>query len=106
MTYIHPYWRNDPGAPFATLLQLVDTYCHPEAAPGSYEELRQLARDPHDEEMRVFKEQLRQALFDPGEIPEGALWTAAEFGDGSDEAFLMRLWRDLYADEPVRAEPA
>jgi len=25
---------------------------------------------------------------------------AVQFSDGSNEAFLRRLWRDLYGDEP------
>jgi hypothetical protein len=41
------------------------------------------------------------------QLPEGALGTAAEYEDGSDEAFLRRLWHELYGDEPVMpAAPA
>jgi hypothetical protein len=40
-------------------------------------------------------------------LPEYALFTAAQYDDGSDEAFLRRLWRQLYGDEPVTpATPA
>ena len=52
--------------------------------------------------MQVFKSELRQALADPSQLPEDELLQCAvEYTDGSDEAFLRRLWRDLYGDEPV-----
>jgi hypothetical protein len=35
-------------------------------------------------------------------LPEYALFTAAEYEDGSDEAFLRRLWHQIYGDEPVQ----
>jgi hypothetical protein len=50
--------------------------------------------------MRVFKSELREALGDPGQLPGDELWESVEYSDGSDEAFLGRLWRDLYGDEP------
>jgi hypothetical protein len=51
--------------------------------------------------MAVFKADLRQALRDPGLLPGDELFEAVEYADGSDEAFLRRLWRDLYGDEPL-----
>ncbi len=45
--------------------------------------------------MRVFKEELRQALASPGELPKGELENAVEFSDKNEAAFLRRLWRDL-----------
>lgn len=51
--------------------------------------------------MGLFKDELREALADPSLLPSQALQLAAEYTDGSDEAFLRRLWRDLYGDEPV-----
>jgi hypothetical protein len=51
--------------------------------------------------MVVFKAELRQALADPGQLPEGELEEAVEYREESDEGFLARLWRDLYGDEPV-----
>ena len=51
--------------------------------------------------MRVFKTELRQALADPRRLPEGELESAVEYTDGNDAAFLRRLWRDLYGDEPA-----
>ena len=56
-----------------------------------------------DEEMRVFKSELREALRDPSQLPDDELWKSVEYGDGSDEAFLRRLWHELYGDEPLDA---
>ena len=44
---------------------------------------------------------LREALADPGELPDNELFKAVQFSDGSNKAFLRRLWRDLYGDEPA-----
>lgn len=95
------FWRTDREAPFATLLRAVEAHCHPEAYDEAYEDLQWMVRNTSTEEMRVFKEELRRALRDPSQVPEGALSTAAQYGDGSDEKFLRRLWRDLYGNEPA-----
>lgn len=96
------YWREDHDAPFATLLGIVDNYCHPEAGgEESYEELIDLAgRTGEIAEMRTFKEELSRALMGD-KPPKGALTVAAEYADGSEDAFLRRLWRDLYPNEPL-----
>lgn len=102
MKYQHYYWRADPDAPFAALLSVVNTMCHPETYDEAYAELKRLARDPKPgEKMRRFKSELRTAIADPEQIPGDALFDAAEYSDGSDEKFLNRLWRDLYGSEPV-----
>ena len=62
---------------------------------------RARAADADDDEMRVFKAELRQALADPGTLPDEELSEAVEYDDGSDERFLRRVWRDLYGDEPA-----
>lgn len=99
------YWKRHPDARFATLLRLISAHCHPEAYEEAYDDLIELAHEPDPpEEVRVFKDELRDAVVDPGQLPSGALFTAAEYGDGSDEAFLRRLWHDLYGDEPVDRE--
>jgi hypothetical protein len=49
--------------------------------------------------MQVFKSELREALRDPSQLPGDELFESVEYSDGSDEAFLGRLWRDLYGDE-------
>lgn len=102
---INYYWKRHPDARFSTLLRMVSTHCHPEAYDEAYEDLVELARDPNPpDEERVFKDELREAVADPGQLPRGALFTAAEYGYGGDDAFLRRLWHDLYGDEPVRRE--
>jgi hypothetical protein len=45
--------------------------------------------------------ELREALGNPGQLPDNELFKAVQFSDGSNEAFLRRLWRDLYGDEPA-----
>lgn len=40
-------------------------------------------------------------LTDPGRLPDDELFKAVDYGDGSDERFLRRLWDNLYGDEPV-----
>lgn len=96
------YWARNPQAPFATLIGVAATYCHPEAYDGAYEDLATRVRSaaPDDEEIRVFRTELREALVDPGQLPDNELFKAVQFSDGSNEAFLRRLWRDLYDDEP------
>jgi hypothetical protein len=95
------YWQDQPDTPFATLLTVISAYCEPEA--DAYEELVEAARTPGmDSRMPRFKTELREAIADPGRIPdEHALSAAASHEDGSDRAFLRRLWRDLYPNEPV-----
>jgi hypothetical protein len=48
----------------------------------------------------VFTAELQQALADPGQLPGDELFDAAGYRDGRDEAFLRRLWYDLYGDQP------
>jgi hypothetical protein len=93
------YWERHPDAPFATLICVATTYLDPENYHP--EALQQWAGREGDPEMQVFKAELRQALLDPGLLPGDELFEAVEYGDGSDEAFLRRLWRDLYGDEPL-----
>ena len=90
-----------PCGPFGTLIDVAATYCSPDADPGDYERLKRLAARKDDQQMRVFKAELRQALADPGQLPRGELDTAAEYSDENDEKFLRRLWRDLYGGEAV-----
>jgi hypothetical protein len=95
------YWARNPHGPFATLIGVAATYCHPEAYDGAYEDLAARARSaaPDDEEIHVFRAELREALADPGQLPDNELFKAVQFSDGSNEAFLRRLWRDLYGDQ-------
>jgi len=91
------YWNRHPGGPFATLIRIATTYLHPEA--DALESLQALAQRG-DPVMQVFKAELRQAIRDPGLLPAGELSRHVQYDDGSPRAFLRRLWRDLYGDEP------
>ena len=101
MSYEPYYWLDDKEAPFAELLSVVHTQCHPEAHEDAYDDLIKLAREPKPYERIVSREQLVAAIRDPSQIPAGALSQAGEYDDGSEEKFLHRLWRDLYPNEPL-----
>ena len=92
------YWERHPDGPFATLIAVATTYLHPENY--HLDSLKELAKRVADEEMRIFKSELRVALRDPSQLPDDELSESVEYDDGSDEAFLRRLWHDLYGDEP------
>lgn len=96
------YWERHPDGPFATLIAVTASYCSPDAYDGAYEDLvsRARAAEAADDEMHAFKVELRRALADPRQLPEGELDDAVEYSEESDEKFLRRLWRDLYGDEP------
>jgi hypothetical protein len=91
------YWQRDPNGPFATLIRVATTYLDPENY--DLDSLERLARREDDHEMQVFKRQLREALSDPSQLPGDELSDAVQYDEGSDEAFLRRLWHDLYGDE-------
>jgi len=91
----------DQDGPFATLIAVATTCCSPDSDVDDYDRLKRRAKREDNEEMRVFKSELRQALADPRLLPDDELFESVEYDDGSDEAFLRRLWRDLYGDEPV-----
>jgi hypothetical protein len=95
------YWERHPDGPFATLIAVATTYLDPENY--DLDSLKRLAKRDDDEKMRVFKSELREALRDPSQLPDNELSESVEYVDGSDEAFLRRLWHDLYDDEPLDA---
>ena len=95
------YWERHPDGPFVTLIAVATTYLDPENY--DLDSLKELAQREDDEEMRVFKSELRKALKDPSQLPDDELWESVEYSDGSDEAFLRRLWHELYGDEPLDA---
>lgn len=96
-----PFWQTKPDAPFATLINVARTYCHPELDEDAYESLRRLAQRDDDEEMTTFKQELRDGLVRPEKVPQAELSRAVQYDDGSADKFLRRLWHDLYPDEPV-----
>jgi hypothetical protein len=95
------YWARSPQGPFATLIAVAATYCHPEVYNDAYPELIERVRSaaPEDVQIRMFGEELREALADPSRLPDDGLSKAVQYDDGSSQAFLRRLWRDLYGDE-------
>jgi hypothetical protein len=101
--YRNDYYLRDKNAPFALFLSTVDTYLHPESGM-TVDDLAEWVHYPEQtDEMIRFKDEFRRLL--SGELdalPEYALFTAAAYDDGSDEAFLRRLWHELYGDEPVQ----
>jgi len=60
------YWERSPDGPFATLIRVAATYLEPENYDS--DALKRLAKRDDDEEMRVFKSELRQALRDPSAL--------------------------------------
>ena len=92
------YWNRHSDGPFMTLALVTATYLHPGAPrPGT---LRGRADDTHDSEMRTFKEQLRELVLYPERLPD-RFFNHLRHDCGSDDAFMERLWRYLYDDEPA-----
>ena len=67
------YWERHPDGPFATLIRIATTYCSPDADEDAYAGLKRLAKRENVEEMRVFKDELREALRDPNRLPDDEL---------------------------------
>jgi hypothetical protein len=91
------YWERHPDGPFATLIAVTTSYLHPEI--DDEDSLTKFARDQENHRARIFKSELREALQNPSQLPVGELFASVQYDEGSDEAFLSRLWRDLYGDE-------
>jgi hypothetical protein len=101
------YWERHPDGPFLTLISIATNYLHPEMY--DLDLLKRLAKRD-DDEMRVFKSELREALRNPARLPggeryeaDGALYESVQYENGSEEAFLVWLWHELYGDEPFEA---
>jgi len=95
------YWERHPDGPFATLIAVATTYLDPENY--DLDLLKGLAKREDDEEIQVFKSELREALRDPRQLPGNELFESVHYDDVSDEAFLRRLWHELYGDESPEA---
>ncbi|HEY1919096.1 MAG TPA: hypothetical protein VGH27_26290 [Streptosporangiaceae bacterium] len=103
MPYPNYYWQRGDDAPFVFFVRIINAYCHPETGGDEHELAEWANRAEQTTEMVRFKDEFRQLL--GGEfsrLPDEALSTAAEYEDGSDEAYLRRLWHELYGDEPVQ----
>jgi hypothetical protein len=97
MSSTNSYWLSNPNAPYATFLSIIQRYLHPEVE--DLEALQQVAQRFDLPEIATFKAQFREVIANPGLLPDGALAAAAAFEDGTPEAFLKRLWHELYGDE-------
>ncbi len=91
------YWERHPGGPFATLIAVAANYLDPENY--DLDSLKILAKREGVARMQIFKSELREAVKDPTQLPGDELSRSVQYEDGSPEAFLHRLWHDLYGDE-------
>lgn len=90
------FWRDQPDAAYATLLAVIENYLNPESYDPDMLK-RRAARDDIPQ-MQTFKDELRRAVADPAVLPQGSLQAAAAYEDGDPQAFLSRLWHELYND--------
>ena len=92
-------------APFATLIQYAATFFHPERTPRLVDSLRTAVHRPIEDQnvdARTFVEELRRALSGDTEgLPEDALWEVTHYGDEDDQAFLRRVWEEIFPEEPL-----
>ena len=93
------FWKRHPDGPFATLVRVASTYLHPEA--DDLESIQRLAKREDGPEMRVFKDELRQAVVPPPARAPATSSRHVRYDDGSPEKFLRRLWVDIFGDESV-----
>ncbi len=103
MSYVYSYWLDpEPDGPYSSFLNIMQSYLHPD----SYypEDLQEEARQTDSPTWAKFKSDFREIIADPTVLPEHALFTAAGYEDGTDEAFLARVWREIYGDESPSAE--
>ena len=91
------YWERHPDGPFATLIAVAGNYLDPENY--DLDSLKILAKREGQPRMQIFKSELREAVKDPSQLPGDELSRSVQYEDGSPEAFLHRLWHDLYGDE-------
>jgi hypothetical protein len=99
------YWLKDKTAPFATLLNILDSYYHPEIRNENFESLIRRAQRQRSDDTRMatFKQELTQVLQGHREgLPPGAIDLATAYDDwDTDEEFLAWLWHELYPNEAV-----
>ena len=92
----------DRGGGDSTVIQ------KPTTAPNTDLIARAPSAAPEDEEIRVFREELRDALADPSRLPDNELSKAVEYDDGSQRGIppspLARPIRRRADLEPAPAE--
>ena len=88
------YWERHPDGPFATLIAVATTYLDPENY--HLDSLKELARREDDEEMRVFKSELREALRDPASYRATSFSSQSSTTMAATRRSCSRLWHDLY----------
>lgn len=102
-------WRSNPGAPFATLFRICETYCHSEVYCCGINDLRRWLQEAdtsrHASDRQAFEMELLVAIENPAVLPYGALYAATAYPHGTDEKFLRELWADLYPYKSVPGEP-
>ncbi len=91
------YWERHPDGPFATLIAVATNYLHPENY--DLDLLRDSPSARTTKRCRSSSPNSVRQLADPSQLPGDELSESVQYGDGSDEAFLRRLWHDLYGDE-------
>lgn len=91
--------------PFATLTSYVATYFNPETQPAAVDRLRSAVHRPIEDQhidTRTFVEELRRVLSGDTELlSENALFDVTHYYDRTDEAFLKRVWGELFPEEPL-----
>jgi hypothetical protein len=95
------YWERHPDGPFVTLIAVATSRLHPEI--DDLDGLKAFAKSDDIDRVRVFKTELRQALLNPAQLPDGELFKSVQYENGCDEAFLIWLWHELYGDETFEA---
>lgn len=94
------YWKRHSDGPFVTLIAVVTTYLDPENY--HLDSLKELA-DARTTRRCECSSPSSVSPKDSGQLPGDEFFESVEYDDGSDEAFLLWLWHELYGDEPLRA---
>ncbi|MBM7791378.1 hypothetical protein [Tenggerimyces flavus] len=98
-------WVRDRDRPFGTLLSYCGTYLHPEVYYSGMRSLVYACNLPEDEQhpdTKQFLVELERVIVGDAEgLAEDALFKAAEYDDGSDEAFVTRVWTEIFPGKPL-----
>lgn len=98
-------WVKDRDKPFGTLISFAGTYFSPDSSFPAIDRLRVAVHRPVEDQnidMRTFVKELEQALRgDTADLPEDALFNVTHYSDGTDDAFLRRIWAELFPERSV-----